>query len=344
MMTCTVGERLPIEYSYLTPDNYLALSAHEESPILAAIVHGAFDPPPAAWPQIRSHLKPLGQAACVEVWHCRQPMTYSEDDGFQVALANDFLFAGAHLPEGSGRGLASLAEEIYLKALGLAERLGYPHLLRMWNLIPAINGDQHGIERYKLFCVGRYDAVARQAPRIIGRYPSASAVGTHEGGLSLYFLAAKSAGVPVENPKQVSAYHYPPRYGPRSPSFSRALVKHWAQSTDLFISGTASVFGHESRYPYETLKQTKESLKNVRALIDRAESVAGIEFPLRGPNVLLKAFIRNPDDFPEVRAILERQLGSDARLLCVEADICRSELMFELEGTISVPPSRSGDV
>lgn len=343
MMTCAVGERLPIDYSYLEPDDYLALPAREESPILAAIVHGGFDPPPAAWPQIRSHLEPLGGTARVEVWRCHQPMTYSEDDGFQVARADDFLFAGAHLPEGNGHGLASLTEEIYLKALGLAERLGYPHLLRMWNLIPAINGDQHDIERYKLFCVGRYDAFARQAPDIIGRYPSASAIGCHDGGLSLYFLAAKNPGVPVENPQQVSAYHYPPRYGPRSPSFSRALVKHWAEGADLFISGTASVLGHESRYPGDPQKQTEETLKNVRALIDRAEGLAGVEFPLRGPNVLLKAFIRNPDDFPEVRAILERELGSDARLLCLEADICRSELVFELEGMISAPPSRSGD-
>lgn len=342
MMAGTMGEQLPIEITTLAPADYAALAADGGRGILAAVVHGDFDPPPAAWPRLHSRLRPLDGAARIELWRCRQPLAYDEEDGFQVAAAEDFIFAGARVPEADGAGLAAVTQELYLRALGLIARRGYPHILRMWNLISAMNRDQDGVERYKAFCVGRHEAFASQRPDLADRYPAASALGPADGGLCLYFLAARQAGTAVENPAQVSAYRYPAQYGPRSPSFSRALVKHWRDGADLFLSGTASVTGHESRHPGDPVAQAEGSVNNLRTLIDEAQRVSGAAFALPGPGARLKVFVRDPDDYPAVRATLERRLGPDADLLYLEADICRAELLVELEGLISspAPPAR----
>ncbi len=46
-------------------------------------------------------------------------------------------------------------------------------------------------------------------------------MGIREGGLWLYALASRDAGLQIENPRQ----HYLRQYGPQSPSFSRAILK-----------------------------------------------------------------------------------------------------------------------
>jgi hypothetical protein len=56
--------------------------------------------------------------------------------------------------------------------------------------------------------------------------PAATCIGRFDGvrRLQVYWLAAREAGLPLENPRQVSAFRYPRQYGPQSPSFSRALL------------------------------------------------------------------------------------------------------------------------
>ena len=100
---------------------------------------------------------------------------------------------------------------------------------RIWNYFPRINVESDGLERYRAFCVGpRHGRLDDSASRECDR--------TRPG-----LLSSRRRAASVE---QVSAYRYPALYGPRSPLFSRAVVKQWARSTQLYISGTASVVGH----------------------------------------------------------------------------------------------------
>src|SRR6185312_12015184 len=54
---------------------------------------------------------------------------------------------------------------------------------------------------------------------------AATAIGHHgpEGLLQVYALCAAQPGQALENPRQVSAWKYPRRYGPTAPSFARAM-------------------------------------------------------------------------------------------------------------------------
>lgn len=338
-MAFTVIERPPVEFDYLTPEAYVSLPEKEAPHMFGAIVHGNFNPPPRPWPQGHSLLVPLDGSPRVEVFRTPEPPVYGEEDGFQFARGGEQFFAARSLREGAGTTLASLTDEVYQGLLRLVARQGFPHILRMWNLVPAINDQQDGLERYKQFCIGRHDAFARHGLDLEDRYPSASAVGTKEGGLCVYLLAARTPGRPIENPIQVSAYRYPRQYGPRSPSFSRALVKKWNGGSTLFLSGTASITGHESRHANRIAAQTDEMLNNLRALIVRAEQDVGMAFPLAPGNTVLKAYIRRPSDYPEVRARMERHLGKDVGVLYLEADICRKELLLEMDGVVFALPA-----
>jgi chorismate lyase/3-hydroxybenzoate synthase len=113
----------------------------------------------------------------------------------------------------------------------------YPHLLRVWNYLPDINRDSHGTERYWQFNSARQHALRASGRTLSGNVPAASALGgTSDSPLVVYFLAGRIAPVFVENPRQVSAYHYPRQYGTHSPVFSRATLLRQLGSLTLFIS------------------------------------------------------------------------------------------------------------
>lgn len=328
-----VIERGPFTCRYSTSAAYFQRPADEQARTLAAIVHGGLELPSTAWPQFHSGMKPCdGSEAVVEIWHASDQPSYERHDGFQVAVTEDLIFVATHVTPEPGAGIALQVQDLYLRLLRLIEQFGFRNLLRVWNIVPGINDDAEGLERYKRFCIGRHDAFLQERPELAKRYPSASAIGPSVGDFCLYCIAAREPGLPVENPNQVSAYDYPPQYGPRSPSFSRALVKRWDSCATLFLSGTASVAGHRTRHLELPVAQTEETVFNFRTLISHGEALSGQTFPLRPERSFFKAFIRNTDDYEVVRSHLEKALGPETPMLYVEADICRANLLFEIEG------------
>src|SRR4029453_9385002 len=101
-------------------------------------------------------------------------------------------------------------------------------------------------------------------PVIEKSYPSATCVGhqrtTHI--LQVFWLAGKVPGTSLENPRQVSAYHYPRVHGPTSPTFARALI---APDQTGLISGTASIVGHASQHHDDPMEQLEETVRNLSA-------------------------------------------------------------------------------
>ena len=102
-----------------------------------------------------------------------------------------------------------------------------------------------------------------------GNVPAACAIGLVGGTLNIAFMAGTTPAVPVENPRQVSAYNYPADYGPRSPTFSRARAG-LSEARILFISGTASIVGHQTVHPGDVVGQCRESMANIAAVLAEA--------------------------------------------------------------------------
>ena len=209
-----------------------------------AVAFGA----PQAGASLSIPIPQLGASSLCEVW----------------PAAEDIRFGFLHVPEDGE--LESVTERAYQRLIAEAKESGFPHLIRIWNHVPGINDDDHGRERYQRFCEGRYRAFEAAGYGLASDLPAASAVGMRGEGLAIYSIASRTPGVQVENPRQVAAYRYPPRYGPKSPSFSRAT----RLGDTVFLSGTASVVGHETLHAGDVDKQLEETLQNLDAILNAA--------------------------------------------------------------------------
>ena len=156
--------------------------------------------------------------------------------------------------------------------------------------------------------------------------------------LVIYFLASRVPIRAIENPRQVSAYHYPSQYGPKSPTFSRAALLTEPAGDTLFVSGTASIVGHASVHTDDVAAQTRESIANINILVTAANRLS--RDPRYAANTLAyKVYVRNPQHLPAVAAELRAAVGHRATVAYLRADVCRRELLVEIEAASSRLPT-----
>ena len=188
----------------------------------------------------------------------------------------------------------------------MLDAVGYRHLLRVWNYVPQINFDANGTERYWQFNSGRREALIALGRDVTGSVPAACALGSvADSPLTIYFLASRALPTLFENPRQISAFDYPPQYGP-SPVFSRASMLREVSGTTLFVAGTASIVGHQTLHPGDVAAQTQETLANIDGLLAEVNrSAATARFSLG--ELSTKLYIRNPGDLPIIRGSCGRR-------------------------------------
>lgn len=265
--------------------------------------------------------------ALCEVWTASEPAIHASLGRIRYATTANFMFGALSSPESQGP-LEARSRALYEEIFALLEGSGYPHVLRFWNYIPRINEVQHGAERYRLFNVGRHDAFESAHRMRQETIPAASGLGTLSGEeLTVYFVAARAPGRQIENPRQVHAWQYPGQYGLKSPVFARAVAYPFEAPTLLFVSGTASIVGHETMHGGDVAAQARESLANLGAVF--AEAARFGAFRLR--QAKFKAYVRDAAYVPILRAEVAAALGEGVEMTCLVADICRSDLLVEIE-------------
>jgi enamine deaminase RidA (YjgF/YER057c/UK114 family) len=231
-----------------------------------------------------------------------------------------------------GLELEPAADELYRRLFSVTAGL---HLYRIWNYVPQINAVTDGMENYQLFCRGRSLAFERKFGGAFQRVlPSASAVGMESGPLALAFLAGREEPVHFENPRQTPAFKYPPKYGPRPPSFSRATAVNSGRARQVFISGTAAIRGHASVATRDLDGQLGCTLEN----LDLIGQATGVGPGLGGAAAWrrsFKIFLRHAKDLAAAQSRLDRDLlrKGDA-VSYMRADICRADLLVEIEATL----------
>ncbi len=99
----------------------------------------------------------------------------------------------------------------------------------------------------------------------------------------------------------------------------------------LMISGTASIVGHASRHPGSLASQIDETLANLESVLASATSVQPALPARRGAQSLLKVYLRDGASAARAAAHLEERLPGGVRYIILEADICRSELLVEID-------------
>ncbi len=286
-----------------------------------------------------------GDSLC-EVWHGSGPLMagqcgaiyYRHDDGvlFGVIVLAETLFEAS----ADKTPLQRATESAYSQVFALLDTLSYPYLFRIWNYIADINTHSFGLERYRQFNQGRQDAFLAHGRDVVGNVPAACALGfgpgcSAQGPLTMAFLAGRVAPLNIENPRQISAYQYPQEYGPRSPTFSRASLVRLGQDEVLFISGTASIVGHATLHPADVVAQTRETMVNIKAVLAEANRLAIQSFDLS--SLHYKIYVRHPADLEQIRAELALCVGAALKAVYLQADVCRQDLLLEIEATASHP-------
>ncbi|KAF1034366.1 MAG: 3-hydroxybenzoate synthase [Burkholderia lata] len=246
-------------------------------------------------------------------------------------------------PDG-GTPLERATHDAYRALFDVLDSLGMPHPLRIWNTVPAINAVQFGIERYRQFNIGRQHAFDACRRALTGGVPAACALGSvvpvagdasPAAPLAIHFLASRTPADPVENPRQVSAYHYPAEYGPRAPTFARAAAwSHRDAAPVLFVSGTASIVGHRTVHHGDVVAQTRETVANLAAVLEQAARQGHGPFSLA--DLSYRVYVRDAGDADALAAIervLREAVGPGVRPLVVHADVCRDDLLVEIEAS-----------
>ena len=284
------------------------------------------------------HLKipTLGQlnAECL----ISQPGYVYQKLGFYVVETADRA-AGALVKEVSFP-LEEPAYEIYLNFLKLTKNW---NLFRIWNYVPYINKEASGLENYKSFCNGRSLAFeAFYGKNFNVELPAASAVGIDDNKLVLYFIAGKERGTHIENPEQVPAFYYPKQYGPRAPSFARGTLISKAGKRIGYLSGTASIKGHQSVTLSDVTEQLHTTIDNMSLVFERMGLVfERMSFGGTMPDSskydrTFKVYIRHEADAEYIQELFSQSIlaTEEDHIIYLRADICRSELDIEIEAII----------
>ena len=223
----------------------------------------------------------------------------------------------------------------------LIARQGLPYPARVWNLIPGVLEPLGALpHRYMVFNAGRCDAYRQwlRHPLNANRFPTASGVGHDGQDLVIHCLASAQPVRPTENPRQIPAYRYSQRHGPLPPCFSRATVMDHPFHDDsrwILIGGTASVVGEESIHGGRPDAQVHETFENLHALLssimleERYERDPGGD-PFRLLRDL-RVYVVRHDDLQRIREIVRSRV-SLPEIEFVPADLCRPELLVEIEG------------
>ncbi|PTB97391.1 hypothetical protein C9994_03120 [Marivirga lumbricoides] len=210
-------------------------------------------------------------------------------------------------------------------------------LLRIWNYVPQILAASENPDfknNYEAFNSGRFKAFKKYfGPQFnTSMMPSASAVGSHSNCLRIEFLAVKSEITFLENKEQTAARNYSEKYGQRPPLFSRGAIYKNLQQTLLISSGTASVVGEDSIYSdlYDQLNQSILNLRILGSQFNLKRYAIDYGFALEDA-VLLRTYYKNKEDEDFLRKYLKKLVSPDCKLSFMQADICRDELLVEIE-------------
>ncbi len=234
------------------------------------------------------------------------------------------------------------AEESFLamRQLLATRKFHIGSVIRQWNYIEDILGADEGKQHYQEFNdvrAGFYGNAFESAG-----YPAATGIGTTGGGIMLEFIAMDSDEAitkPLNNPNQVAAHRYSPEVlvgkatiHKSTPRFERARYLETFGKKMVFISGTAAIVGEHTTGINNPAEQTRATIRNIQQMYSK-EVLEDVNGFLQAKYGHARVYIKNPEDFESIQRICKMYYG-DLPIVYIMADICRNELLVEIEGEV----------
>lgn len=235
------------------------------------------------------------------------------------------------------------SESVFEELLLIFNEAGFPlnSIVRQWNYIEDILGFDGQEQRYQEFNNAR-SAVYGNLFNENG-YPAATGIGMNRGGVIIEFIAVQSfnlKSIPINNPCQIAAHTYSKNVlaGEEcvlktTPKFERARYLELFGKKLMFISGTASIIGEKTVGVSNPAEQTEITINNIKQLYSK-EILDKLSIESINPKYgHARVYVKNRKDFPIIKRTFKGHFGN-LPVVYIIADICRSELLVEIEGKV----------
>jgi len=247
--------------------------------------------------------------------------------------------------------ISTQCKEIFqkIKTIMSDEQMHEHEIVRQWNYIGKITALDHGIQNYQAFNDVRDRFYSKTNWKKYG-YPAATAVGMEINSLIVSLIAvsceSKLKIIPVYNPLQIAPQHYSQTLllgqtiydSKATPKFERAKVVQNDSAIYCFISGTAAIRGEQSMKEMDVALQTKQAIENILYLIS-SENIKSHGFTKENNMIMkvIRVYIKEKESFDIVKTEVEK-VWPGLPTIYLQADICRSELLVEIEGFYGCHP------
>lgn len=244
--------------------------------------------------------------------------------------AGRFLFAGGFHGDVVNETILQQSDAIFELINGLLKLEHFPvnSIIRQWNYIERITAFEGVDQHYQMFNNSRSDFYNQTSWE--NGFPAATGIGADWGGVCVdldaaVFTDSACFATPIDNKLQVAAHAYSEevleaaQHKKSTPKFERAKSMTFEGRTLVYISGTAAIRGEESLRDVTTGQQLHITMENIAQLTGKAELK------------MLRVYLKEAADYAEIASLLEAYgLNIPVSYMC--ADVCRDELLIEIEG------------
>lgn len=234
------------------------------------------------------------------------------------------------------------------------EGMDFSQVVRQWNYIENITGttrfeDGHR-QNYQVFNDIR--SYYYGEADFVNGYPAATGIGMDCGGIVLEFIAVDAPGnmtvTPIKNPAQVDAHHYSQEVlegraiegflEKTTPKFERAKVIGNGEASLVYISGTAAIKQQKVVFPTDPREQTRVTIENIDALVSPGNlKNHGLHIPPAPRSYsYIRVYVKHEAHVPGIKKICDGYF-KDVPALYLISDICRGDLLVEIEGSLRLP-------
>ena len=253
-----------------------------------------------------------------EIWESTDNVKEETYKNINIRYDKDYLFGSVIFDS------LCQFEENYKDILTFTRKFNY-RLIKLWHFIPnLLDINEINKSTYTIFCEEReklYKAFFTN-----NNYPAATVVGTKGKKIIIYFIASSYLDIfYLSNSRQIEPYKYPKEIFQYKPLFSRAIkLGKQKEDSKIFISGTASISGYQSKHASNLSKQFNEIILNYKNLLN-------ITSDFSSKNDIYRIYIKNNINVDTIKEYIQKNFNEN-RYLIIFGDICRSELLIEIDG------------
>lgn len=273
-----------------------------------------------------------------EAWLAKKnsPVKNTVDGNMEISESKEKTMVRIETHESENVNLEKAGYETYKKIFEMMKSGKFGNFVRAWNYIPKILSEDGGLERYRQFNIGRWNAWDEHGPKNSDgtpKRPAMTGIGSFGGPLVVEAMFSPYEVREMENPRQKQFIHYSEKFGPKPPVSARGTLHLPPEGPEIYIAGTASLVGEEVFHEGDIVAQTTETLENIKVLIGNENTKNyGLEEGFTLDDVdSIRVYIKNKEDYERVKATLDTIWG-DRKILYVNDDICRPGFLIEIEG------------